>query len=277
MSCIPNYNFDPEKTVDNIVEFLRSWYEINGKNADIVIGISGGKDSSVVAALCVKAFGKEKIIGVLMPDGEQSDISYSYDLCKELDIRYVKIDIHSTFNALRHVVNEELCKVIPGIFRYAWGDSAEINAPARIRMVTLYAVAQSLPNGGRVMNTCNLSEDYIGYATRWGDSVGDVAPISMLTVTEVKQIGKVLGLPDKFIDKAPSDGLCGLTDEDRLGFTYDELDKYIRSGIEPEEDKLKKITDLHKNNKFKMVDIPRFNPGIDIYPYHSSSMDIWKI
>lgn len=262
-----NYTFNPIKVIDDIIDFLRKWYVENGKDAEIVIGISGGKDSSVVAGLYVRAFGNDKVIGVLMPNGEQSDIEYSIELCECLNIEHITININDIFNALKTSVSNEL----------GWSETANINAPARIRMLTLYAVAQSLPNGGRVINTCNLSEDYVGYATRWGDSVGDVAPISMLTVTEVKAIGRALGLPERFIEKVPSDGLCGSTDEDRLGFTYDELDKYIRLGKNPEKVKLKKIKTLHTNNKFKMVDIPRYNPGIDIYPYFSSSSYIWKI
>lgn len=240
------YNFNAKDALEKCCEWIKCWFEENGKGCNAVIGISGGKDSSVAAAICAKALGKERVIGVLMPNGEQSDIEYAYELCKELDIKHFVINIENAVNG-----------VICGI-----GDSFElsrqtiVNLPPRIRMATLYAVSQS--QNGRVCNTCNYSEDYIGYSTRYGDSVGDFSPLSCFTVREVLQIGKELGLSDKFIEKAPSDGLCGKTDEDNLGFTYKELDDYIRQGIEPCKEVKEKIDNLHKANLFKLEYMPCF-------------------
>ncbi len=240
------YNFNASDALEKCCEWVKNWFEENGKDCNAVIGISGGKDSSVAAALCVKALGKERVIGVLMPNGKQSDIDYAYDLCKELDIKHFVINIENAVNG-----------VLSGI-----ADSFElsrqtiVNLPPRIRMATLYAVSQS--QNGRVCNTCNYSEDYIGYSTRYGDSVGDFSPLSCFTVHEVLQIGKELGLSAKFIEKVPSDGLCGKTDEDNLGFSYKQLDDYIRQNIEPPCDIKKKIDRLHKANLFKLEYMPCF-------------------
>lgn len=220
------------------MQWVRGWFEINGKGCNAIIGISGGKDSSVTAALCVKALGKERVIGVLMPQGEQPDIDYSNSLCRFLDIRSYTVNIGQTVEALKNALGFE-----PSV-------QAVTNIPPRVRMAVLYAVAQS--NNGRVANTCNLSEDWVGYSTRYGDSAGDFSPISRFTVQEVKAIGRYLGLSEKFTEKPPLDGLCGKTDEDNLGFTYAVLDAYIREGIEPEPEIKAKIDRLHKLNLFKL-------------------------
>lgn len=240
------YNFDAKDAVEKCVRWISEWFEQNGKGCNAVLGISGGKDSSITAALCVKALGKERVIGVMMPQGEQFDIDYSKDLCDFLDIRRFTVNIK---------------EAVDGVYN-AIGDSFEVtqqtrfNLPARIRMATVYAVSQS--NNGRVANTCNFSEDYVGYATRYGDGAGDFSPISCFTVTEVKAMGRYLGLPEKFIEKPPIDGLCGKTDEDNLGFTYDVLDKYIREGIEPDADTKAKIDRMRATSKFKLEYMPCF-------------------
>ena len=215
-------NFDAYQVKDEIVSWIRQWFEENGKGCNAVVGISGGKDSSVVAALCCKALGKERVIGVMMPQGEQFDIDYSIDLCKSLGIENITVNIKDA---------------IDGIYKNLDGkidisQQTKFNLPARVRMSVLYAVSQS--KNGRVANTCNLSEDWVGYSTRYGDAAGDFSPLSCFTVAEVKAIGRELGLDEKFIEKPPIDGLCGKTDEDNLGFTYETLDKYIREGIEPD-------------------------------------------
>ncbi len=240
------YNFDAFDATEKCVEWIRNWFEENGKGCNAVIGISGGKDSSVAAALCVKALGKERVIGVLMPCGEQSDIAFAYDLCSELDIKHYVINIESAVSGIYQGIGDS----------FELSQQSRFNLPPRIRMATLYAVSQS--HNGRVCNTCNYSEDYVGYSTRYGDSVGDFSPISCFTVAEVLQIGKVLGLSDKFIEKVPSDGLCGKTDEDNLGFTYAELDRYIREGIEPAPETKARIDRLHKINLFKLEYMPCF-------------------
>ncbi|MBQ7652850.1 MAG: NAD(+) synthase [Clostridia bacterium] len=234
------YKFNVEKAVDDCVAWLRDWFDKNGCGCNAVLGISGGKDSSVAAALCVKALGKDRVFGVLMPQGEQHDINYSYDLCNELGIEYTVVNIKGAVDAIYAAMDKSI----------EISSATRFNLPARIRMSTLYAVSQS--KNGRVINTCNLSEDWVGYSTRYGDSVGDVSPLSHFTVTEVKAIGRYLGLSEKFIVKPPIDGLCGKTDEDNLGFTYDTLDKYIREGIEPEKATKERIDRMHVLNLFKL-------------------------
>lgn len=211
-----------------------------------VVGISGGKDSSVVAALCVEALSKDRVIGVLMPQGEQSDIEYSKMLVDFLDITRITCNIEGAVN--------EVLESFEGVVSPT--PQTTTNLPARIRMATLYAISQSV--NGRVANTCNLSENWVGYAIKYGDAAGDFSPLSQLTVTEVKAIGRELGLPSELVDKTPTDGLCGKTDEDNLGFTYAELDAYIRDGIEPNEEVKTKIDSMHEKNLFKLQPMPSF-------------------
>lgn len=241
-------NFNAVEVKDRIVTWIREWFEQNGKGCNAVIGISGGTDSSVVAALCVEALGNDRVFGVLMPQNTQSDIGFAHDLCNYLGIKNCVVDIGSTVDNLLNVI-----WVRSGV---KISEQTEINLPPRIRMATLYAVSQSM--NGRVANTCNLSEDWVGYSTRYGDSVGDFSPLSNITKTEVKEIGKALGLPDELVYKVPSDGLCGKTDEDNLGFTYEVLDKYIRTGeIEDMETKAR-IDSMHEKNLFKLQLMPSF-------------------
>ena len=214
------------------------------------MGISGGKDSSVVAALCVEALGKDRVVGVLMPNGEQSDIDMAQLLVDHLGIKHYIINIKDAVEGVKNAMPEG----------FELSSQSLINLPPRIRMSTVYAVSQSL--NGRVANTCNLSEDWVGYSTRYGDSVGDFSPLSKLTVTEVKAIGRELGLPEVLIEKVPSDGLTGKTDEDNLGFTYAMLDKYIRTGEIEDMDAKARIDRLNKMNKFKLEIMP-------IFPYEA--------
>ncbi len=242
------YRFNAEKIKNECVAWIRDFFEKNGKDCNAVVGISGGKDSSVVAALCVEALGKDRVIGVLMPCGEQSDIDMAQLLVDTLGIRRYIINIKDAV--------EGLTKAIP----FDLSDQSRVNLPPRIRMSTLYAVSQS--HNGRVANTCNLSEDWVGYSTRYGDSVGDFSPCSHLTVQEVKAIGRLLGLPDVLIDKAPSDGLCGKTDEDNLGLTYAELVRYIREGVIENEEHKALIDRKHAVNLFKLELMPAFVPEL---------------
>lgn len=241
------YKFTPSLAAEACIAWIKDWFSENGKGCPAVLGISGGKDSSVAAALCVRALGKENVIGVLMPRGEQFDIDYSYELCEFLGIRHFTVNIGECADALTREIEKSI----------EFTEAAKINLPPRIRMSTVYAVCQCF--GGRVVNTCNASEDYVGYSTRYGDSVGDFSPMSCFTVAEVKAIGRYLGLPEKFIEKPPIDGLSGKTDEDKLGFTYAELDAYIREGKEPSSAEIKeKIDRLHKMNLFKLSYMPCF-------------------
>ena len=252
-------DFNVIEVKDKCVEWIRDFFEENGKDCNAVVGISGGKYSSIVAALCVEALGKDKVIGVLMPNGEQSDIGMARKLINHLGIHSIEINIDETVNSvLNGIVTAIYDDVRQGFDTLKISDQTKINLPARIRMSTLYAVSQSM--NGRVANTCNLSEDWVGYSTRYGDAAGDFSPLSNLTVTEIKQIGRLLGLPDDLIDKVPSDGLCGKTDEDNLGFTYDVLDKYIRTGEIEDEEVKKRIDMMHEKNLFKLQLMPSFQP-----------------
>ncbi len=233
-----SYSFNAEKAANECIQWIRDWFKENGDGCNAVLGISGGKDSSVAAALCVKALGKERVIGVLMPQGEQFDIDYSHELCALLDIKKIEVNIGETVKALKEA------------FPFEASVQTVTNIPPRVRMTVLYAVSQTY--NGRVVNTCNLSEDWVGYATRYGDGAGDFGPISNFTVQEIKAIGRYLGLPEKFVEKPPLDGLCGRTDEDNLGFKYAELDAYIREGIEPSPEKKERIDRLHRINQFKL-------------------------
>ncbi len=244
--------FNAQKTADRLIAWIADYFEKNGSDAKAVVGISGGKDSSVVATLCVKALGKERVIGVLMPQGEQFDIDYSLDLCRHLDIAHVVINIGEA-------VKEVLSAVSGGLKELGRDEMSTIttfNTPARVRMTTLYAVSGTV--GGRVANTCNLSEDWVGYATKYGDGAGDFSPLMNLTVTEVKAVGRALGLPEKFVEKTPIDGLCGMSDEENLGFSYATLDRYIREGICEDEDIKAKIDHLNRINLHKLQPMARF-------------------
>ena len=240
--------FDVQKVKEECVLWIRDFFEKNGKGCNAIVGISGGKDSSIVAALCVEALGKDRVIGVLMPNGEQADIDMAKLLVEHLGIKHYIINVKDAIDGLKGAMPFELSA------------QSVTNIPPRIRMATLYAVAQS--HNGRVANTCNLSEDWVGYSTRYGDAAGDFSPCSNITVQEMKEIGTLLGLPDVLVHKVPIDGLCGKTDEDNLGFTYAVLDKYIRTGEIDSEETKERIDRLHKMNKFKLEFMPIFNPNI---------------
>ena len=239
------------RAMNGCIEWIREFFEENGKGCNAVLGISGGKDSSVVAALLVEALGKDRVIGVLMPNGEQADIDMAKLLVNHLGIKYYVVNIKEAYDGIIHAFPEEL----------KMSKQTKINLAPRLRMSTVYAVSQSV--NGRVANTCNLSEDWVGYSTRYGDSVGDFSPCSHFTVQEVKEIGRILGLPEVLIEKAPSDGLCGKTDEDNLGFTYAVLDKYIRTGEIDDEETKKLIDYKHKVNLFKLEVMPSYEPKWD--------------
>lgn len=242
--------FDVKGITDSCVDWIRRFFEENGKGCNAVVGVSGGKDSSIVAALCVAALGKERVVGVLMPCGEQSDIDCAYRLADCLGIRRFVVNIKDAVEGVLSNMPADL----------EISEQTLTNLPARIRMAALYAVSQSC--NGRVANTCNLSEDWVGYSTRYGDSVGDFSPCSRLTATEIKQIGHFLGLPYDLVEKVPADGLCGKTDEDNLGFSYAELDRYIRDGEMDNPQKKALIDDKHRKNLFKLRLMPVFEPGI---------------
>ena len=245
------YTFDAKQVKEQVIQWIRDWFEENGKGCNAVVGISGGKDSSVVAALCAEALGKDHVIGVTMPNGVQPDIDDSNKLIRHLGIRHCCVNIADTYNALIAAVGEQLETLGAEVSR-----QTTINLPPRLRMSTLYAVSQSM--NGRVANTCNLSEDWVGYSTRYGDAAGDFSPLGGLTVQEVKAIGRELGLPVDLVEKTPSDGLTNRSDEDNLGFTYAVLDRYIRTGQCDDPDIKARIDDKHVKNLFKLLPIPHF-------------------
>ena len=251
---------DPVKTKNDIVDWIRAYVEENGPQCDAVVGVSGGKDSSVTAALLAEALGKDRVIGVLMPNGVQSDISDSEEIVSLLGIRSVTVNIKDGVDGLSGAINKSLAEAkIPGVSSLS--RDSMINMPPRLRMSTLYAIAQALPKGGRVVNTCNRSEDYIGYSTKYGDAAGDFSPLCNLLVHEVIQIGEVLGVPERLTRKTPSDGLSGMSDEDKIGFTYACLDHYILTGECKDEEIRKKIDRMHRLNLHKLQLMPGFKPA----------------
>ena len=241
------YDFNAKEMKDRCVDWIRDFFAKNGPDCNAVVGISGGKDSSVVAALCVEALGKDRVIGVLMPCGVQADIEMARKLVNHLGIKNYEVNVEAAVNGLLNA--------LPDI---EISTQTRTNLPPRIRMATLYAVGQSV--NGRVANTCNLSEDWVGYSTRYGDAAGDFSPLSHLTVTEVKAIGREMGLPEDLVEKVPIDGLCGKTDEENLGFTYAALDLYIREGICEDAELKEKIDRMHERNLFKLELMPCFEP-----------------
>ena len=248
--------FCAQKTKEALIVWIRAWFEKNGRDCNAVIGISGGKDSSVCAALCVEALGRDRVIGVLMPNGTQSDIADSRQLVEYLGIRSVTVNIAGAVDAIHTQLRAA---------RIDATAQTEINLPPRVRMSVLYAVSQSM--NGRVINTCNLSEDWVGYSTRYGDSAGDVSLLGKLTVQEVKALGREMGLPENLVEKTPSDGLCGSSDEQKLGFSYTVLDRYIREGFCEDTVIREKIDELHRRNKFKMETREALPSGLEELPW----------
>jgi len=245
-------SFDAYKVTDELCQWIRDWFDTNGPTCPAVLGISGGKDSSVVAALCARALGKDRVVGVLMPNGIQPDIDVSRELVEFLGIRHITVNIAGAYQGLTGALSEQLGEL---------SRQTTVNLSPRLRMATVYAVGQSV--NGRVANTSNLSEFYVGYSTRYGDSAGDFSPLLNLTVAEVKAVGRALGLPEHFVEKPPSDGLTGKTDEDNLGFSYTVLDEYIRTGSCPDQTSKERIDRLHRINAFKRLPMP-------VFPYDPS-------
>lgn len=234
-------DFDASKAVEATVKWIQDWFAENGSDCNAIIGISGGKDSSITAALLVEALGKDRVIGIMMPNGEQSDMDMAMLLVNHLGINHYVINIAAAYNG---AVKDIKCAI---------GELSKdslINLAPRLRMATLYAVGQS--RNGRIANTCNLSEDWVGYSTRYGDAAGDFSPISSFTTAEIRAMGRVLGVPDILIEKVPSDGLSGMSDEDKLGFTYEVLDRYIRTGEIEDATAKERIDTLHERNLFKL-------------------------
>ncbi|MDD5808371.1 MAG: NAD(+) synthase [Oscillospiraceae bacterium] len=247
-------NFHAKEQIPGLLDWMRAQMRsCGGRTA--VVGISGGKDSSVIAALCCAAYGKENVVGVLMPNGVQPDIDYSNGIVDFLGIRHYVFNIQGGTDGIL----DEMARVGIDASR-----QTKVNLPSRIRMATLYAIAQSV-DGGIVINTSNLSEDWVGYCTIYGDSAGAFSPIGMYTTEEVIAIGYELGLPEHFLIKPPSDGLTGLTDEDNLGFTYHAVNEYVRRGVVEPAIK-EQIDRRHALSRFKFQTLPLYQNGLPIVP-----------
>ena len=241
-------------TTTKVINWIRDYYAENPQGK-AVIGISGGKDSTVCAGLLSKALGVDRVIFVLMPNGEQYDISDSFQVLEHLQVpegnrKVINIGkmYSAAIQALGYKAGDPISPVVT------------TNLPSRLRMSVLYAVAAEYP-GSRVVNTCNRSEDYVGYSTKFGDAAGDFSPLAELTVREVLEIGDDIGMPRNLVHKAPSDGMCGSTDEMKLGFTYQELDDFLLGTGTPCEKTMEKIQRLHRINLHKLLPMPKFVPG----------------
>lgn len=250
-------NFDAKEVVEKNVDYLRNFFNGFSKDSIAVIGISGGKDSTIAAGLLVKALGKERVLGVMMPNGVQADIEDSKKVCEFLGIRNTTINIEPIFQAAKETYSADSeITISPQLIT---------NLPPRLRMTTLYAVAQGQKTTAFVVNTCNRSEDYVGYSTKYGDAAGDISVLQDLLVCEVREVGDYIGMPSELVHKTPSDGLCGKSDEDNLGFTYAQLDSYIKwidegkKGTCPIDDNLVQVIDKkHAANLHKLKTIPSF-------------------
>lgn len=303
-SLLPS--FDARQAIDSTIAWIRDAFRDNGGKI-AVIGISGGKDSSVVAALCAHALGKDNVIGVKMSDGTQPDWEDQDDIIEHLGIKSIDFDISAITDALRETAadvgiatpgwTDKSYSTVPedmwdtpdanrensdeaameddfGILlnNYELPRQAAMNMPPRVRLVVLYMIAQSLNVSARVVGTANLSEAFIGWDTRYGGCGGsgcDLLPIASYTATEVIAIGKVLGIPDHLLFKQPADGLTGKTDEENFGFSYWELDAYIRQGdgARVMTEIKDKIDDMHDRNAFKMAMPPVCPSGLETMPH----------
>lgn len=244
---------------NKVINWIKDYYKDNPEGKAI-IGISGGKDSTIAAALCVEALGADRVIGVLMPQGKQNDISDSYEVVARLQLQYHVVNIGSACEELYRFLADAVF-LSGGMRAVKENTMITTNTPARLRMTTLYAVAALYPNS-RVVNTCNRSEDYVGYSTKFGDAAGDFSPLGHLTVREVLAIGDELGLPKHLVHKAPSDGMCGKTDEDNLGFTYEELDDFLLGTGDISSETKEKILKLNKATRHKYLPMPMYIPSV---------------
>lgn len=239
-----DYKFDPAEQVKLIENFIKTYFADNGTpNTKAVIGISGGKDSTIAAALLVRALGADRVIGVMMPQHVQADIKDSYRVCEVLGINSYVINIGATCDKLNQgFIDGSDLQLTPQILT---------NTPARIRMATLYMVAAAV--GGRVCNTGNASEAFIGYTTKYGDLAGDFALLRNLTVREIYAIGDYLELPMDLVHKHPADGMTGKTDEEQTGISYDAIDDFLLDGIMPSMEIWEKMSAAHERNTHKEV------------------------
>ena len=257
--------FNPAEQVTAIENFIKNYFVENGSpDTKAVIGISGGKDSTIAAALLVRALGPDRVIGVLMPNGTQNDIEDAHEVCDILGIKRYVFNIADAWNGL--------CAGFLYDCKLKMNSQIETNTPARLRMAALYMVASAV--GGRVCNTGNASEAFIGYTTKYGDLAGDFAILRNLTVREIYAIGDYLELPILLVHKHPSDGMSGKTDEENTGIPYDAIDDYLLDGIIPDTEIYQKMIAAHKRNIHKQViNLPA--PQRTNYSLHRYRDDFW--
>lgn len=237
--------FNANKECKNIINWIGEYFKNQPNAKGAVIGISGGKDSFVTAKLLVEALGKEKVFGVLMPNGQQKDISDSLRIVDILKINYKVVNIEKSYKALMEQIEESSLSI-----------DAKINIPPRLRMTTSYAVSASMDY--RVCGTENKSEGFVGYTTKWGDNAFDFNPIGDLATEDVIAVGDYLGLPYDLVHKTPSDGLSGKSDEEKLGFSYKEINKYIENGTCGNKEIDREIELKHEYNKHKSILPPKY-------------------
>lgn len=254
---IVSKKFDVKEVYDEIIKFIKDFFK--DKKGPAILGISGGKDSTICAALLAEALGKKRVIGVMMPNGVQKDLIDSVKVCELLGIQSMKVNIGPVYDALREQIDTSDIKDSPD----QWTPLFTTNTPARLRMITLYGIAAQL--GGFVCNTCNYSEDFVGYSTKYGDCCGDFSLLNQLTKTEVVALGDYMELPKELVHKTPSDGMCGKSDEDNMGFTYDVLDTFIRTGLAPKSFEVyNKIKKMHLNPNTKLKLLPMAYPELHL-------------
>ena len=234
-----------EREAKNAIEWIKEYVE-KTKAKGIVIGNSGGKDSATVLAMAVKAIGKERVISVAMPCfSKETDLVDAKLVADTFEVPLLKIDLSSAYQEMENEIN---CQIPQGLTQ-----EAIINIKPRLRMTTLYGIAQTL--GYLVIGTGNLCEAMVGYTTKWGDNSSDLNPIGNFTVEEVLAIGKMLGVPEKILQKAPSDGLGGQTDEEKMGIQYRQIEEMIEKGSTEEKAK-QEIIKRYQNSKHKRKTVP---------------------
>lgn len=263
-----NYRDEIQKLLPTLKQWIRvKMAESGGTTA--LIGLSGGKDSSVTAGIMVEALGADHVIGILMPNGRQHDIEFAEGIAMHLGIRHRVIDI----NPMTTAFHAQL-ETVKGYLMEQVSEDTIVNLPARVRMTVLYALSQSIP-GGRVINTGNLSEDWVGYATVYGDTAGAFAPLACFTTDEVIYLGSLVGIPEPYLVKPPEDGLTGKTDEQRLGFSYEVLNRYIREGLIEDPIVKEKIDRLHRISRFKFQTIPMYPAPLPILANDIANVYPW--
>lgn len=248
---VAEYSFDVKKEKDGVIEWIKNWFEKNGNGCNAVLGLSGGKDSTICAALLAEALGPDKVIGVAMPDHGQG-INDADKIAEYLGIKFMTMPIENITGSFYGLLDDG----------QTWSEQTQQNIPPRVRMTMLYAIAQTF--NGRVCCCDNASENFLGYSTLFGDDAGSFAPLGQLTVTEVRAIGDELGLPKEWVHKIPDDGLPhSSSDEQKFGFTYEELDRFIRDGIGLKSPKMEKMLKMHNSSQFKrnILNVPSYKPS----------------